>query len=82
MSLRPLILAVIALLTSYCATMPSSENQPTATEQKDPQTMDPLVDPEIMSDRPIEATTLEPDPPAKPGKTSKSKKKHSTKKKK
>jgi hypothetical protein len=65
-----------------CATTPTGENQPAATENSDPQTLDPMVDPEIMTDRPIEATTLEPDHPVKHSKTSKSKKKTNTKKKK
>lgn len=66
-------------LTAACTTLNQKSSTPTEQPTPDPETQDPLVDPEIMTDRPIESTTLEPDPPAKP---SKSKKKTPPKKKK
>ena len=83
MLIRHAIVALLAFACSHCATTASApQDQPSPPETSDPQSMDPLVDPEVMTDRPIESTTLEPEKPVQSGKDAKSKKKRPSKKKK
>jgi hypothetical protein len=75
MFIRPLI--VIATLSAgSCVTNNQDSAATPETNNSDPSLQDPLVDPEVMSDRPIEPTTLDsaPEPGSvktKPSKTPK-----------